>query len=219
MMEWLCWAQHEESSIQKLHFHVSCGYQILQSQQYQKAGDGWAGKCTTAADSKRMSQSWRRLCWTRGQTHCTVSTAGRKREVWFSGSVGRAWAHGWHREGLLSTGEPPHQTEQNPLQSVKQVSGLCYNRGEENNWHLLEFSPHLLLAKNVPYKTLTASYQSQGKQFGLISYRVTADLWAERCCRHPFVQTPLEPELPLTLSHRLHKEKLLCTSALCPSDS
>lgn len=111
--------------------------------------DGWAGKCTTVADSKRMSQSWWWLCWTRGQMHCTVSPAGRKREVRFCGSVGRAWADGWHREGLLSTWELPHQTEENPLQSGKQVSGLCCNRGEENNWHLLEFSPHLLV-KNAP---------------------------------------------------------------------
>lgn len=168
--------------------------------------DGWAGKCTTLADSKRMSQSWWWLCWTRGQMHCTVSTAGRKREVWFCGSVGRAQPDRWHWEGLLSTGELLHQTEQNPLQSGERVSGLCYNRGEENNWHLL--STYLIFSwLKMPQKTLEASCQSQGKQSGLISYRITAGVQAERCCRHPHVQTPLELELPLTPPYTLDKEK------------
>lgn len=67
--------------------------------------------------------------------------------LWERGqSMGR-----WMAQGRAAhSGELPHQTEENPLQSGKQASGLCYNRGEENNWHLLEFSPHLLLAKNAP---------------------------------------------------------------------
>lgn len=146
--------------------------------------------------------------------HCWQKEGG----VTFCGSMDRAQPDGWHREGLLSSGELPHQIKENPLQLGKQVSGLCYNTGEENNWHLL--SSHLIFScLKLPQKTLKASHQSQGKQFGLISYRVTADLSAARCCHHPQVQTPLEPELPLTLPHGLDKEKRLCTSALCPSDS
>lgn len=72
--------------------------------------------------------------------HCWEEKGG----VRFCGSMDTAQPDGWHREGLLSTGELPHHTEENPLQSGKQVSGLYHNRGEENNWHLL--SSHLIFS-------------------------------------------------------------------------
>lgn len=50
--------------------------------------------------------------------------------VRFRGSMDTAQPDGWHREGLLSSGELPHQTEQNPLQSGKQVQ-VCVTTGVE----------------------------------------------------------------------------------------
>lgn len=111
--------------------------------------DGWAGKCTTLADSKRMSQSWWWLCWTRGQMHCTVSTAGRKREVWFFGSVGRAQPDRWHWEGLLRTGKgcPTKLSRIHCSQASR--SQVCATPGGKRKLAPPKYLPHLLLARNA----------------------------------------------------------------------
>lgn len=179
--------------------------------------EGWAGKCTTVADRKGMSQSCDGCAEPEDKRIAQWALlAGRGR--WdFVG----AWAEHGQMEGLAQGraaqhwgAAPPNWGESTAVRQAR--LGLCCNRGEENNWHLREFSPHLLLAKNAP-EDLEGISQSQGKQFGLI-YKVSASLWGERCCPHPHMQTPLEPDSHLP-PHRLDKEKWLCTSALCPSDS
>lgn len=92
----------------------------------------------------------------------------------------------------LGRAAPPNWAESTAVRRA----GLRFvlHQGGRENWHLL--STYLIFSwLEMPPKTLEASCQSQGKQSGLISYRITAGIQAERCCHHPHVQTPLELEL------------------------
>lgn len=111
--------------------------------------DGWAGKCTTLADIKRVTQSWWWLCWTRGQNalhseHCWQEEGGVI--LWERGQSSARWMAQGRAQHWVAA--PPNWEE---ATAVRQA-GLRFVLQQRWREQLAppKFSLHLLLTKNAP---------------------------------------------------------------------